>query len=172
MLKSKVIKKEYLLVAGSLLLLLSYELAFKRTYVAWRQYRRLEEQLSPQADFRYQPGFLERKSKNLDKLIGLYRVDTAELKDVVIGTVANKAAKLNVRLSGVPAQGDDLQLDGFNIQQLDLEGEYFSLLKLIKSLQGTEQIGMVRSVVLVSKKNEGKDGKVNISMKIYLESIK
>src|ERR1700748_900404 len=105
MLEKLPIKKEYLLIAATIvLLLLSYQLAFKHTIEAWQTNTELRSKLSKSGDLSFQPGYLERKSANIDKIISQYKADTTEFRSNIINVISSIAEKENVKLTEVPVQ--------------------------------------------------------------------
>jgi len=146
MLKRLLIKKEYLLILASIVLLwLSYKLAFKGTIEAWQNNRQLKTQLTRSTDLSYQPGYLERKNSNLDKILKLYKADTAAFRNNSINIISAIAEKESVKLSEVPMQDPFYHTDKFIIQKLGFEGDFFSLTKVLHQLQLTNDIGIIRS---------------------------
>ena len=168
MFKQLPIKKEYLLIAaGVLLLLLSYKLAFKETLNAWRVNRELKAQIAQNNNLNYQPLYLARKNKNLDKLIELYKADTVSYRNSSISTISILAEKENVKLIEAPLQDPLYQTNNFIIQKLDFEGSFFALTKVLQQLQHTRGIGIIRSL---SYKLTGNDDKTRkLILEIYLE---
>jgi len=165
MLKQLPVKKEYLLliVATILLLWLSYKLAFKATIEAWQTNRQLKTQLTRSADLSYQPGYVERKNINLDKILKLYKADTTAFRNNSINIISAIAEKENVKLSEVPMQDPFFHTDRFIIQKLGFEGDFFSLTKVFHQLQLTNDIGIIRSATYKLPKtnpNEQKDKKL------------
>src|SRR5579863_7541671 len=105
MLKQFNIKKEYGLVAASILLLLiAYQFAFKKTIEAWQLHRDLKRQVQQSGDISVQPGYLERKQRNLDKIISLYQADSVNFRSNNLSTISSVAGLDDVRLSEVPSQ--------------------------------------------------------------------
>ena len=147
MLKQFPLKKEYLLIAASIvLLLLSYQLAFKKTIEAWQANKQLKAQITQASDLNYQPAYLERKNTNLSKIINLYKTDTISFRSIIISTISAIAEKENVKLSEVPVQDPLFHTDKFIIQKLNFEGGFFALTKVLNQLQATKNIGMLRSL--------------------------
>ena len=174
MLKNIAVKKEYLLIAGTILLLFaSYQLAFKKTIEAWQLNSSLEKELSQSNDIAIQPDYLERKDKNLDKLIGLYKADTTALRNNLINSVSLLADKENVKLSEVPVQDVANISDYFIIERLQFEGDYFSLMKLSGRLQQENGIGMIKSEILkVSEVNTSTGKLKRLGLEVMLEMVK
>jgi len=174
MFKNLPIKKEYLLLAGMLLLLvISYQLAFKRTVQAWQLHSSLKKQLSQAQDIQDQPAYLERKSHNLDQIINLYKTDTTTFRSNAISAIASIAEKQNVKLSEVPTQDPIYHSDTFIIQRLDFEGDYFALTRVFNQLQSTSNIGMPRSATFRAVKvKPGDEDSKKLVMEVYLETVK
>jgi len=174
MLKKIPVKNEYLLIAGTVLLLfVSYQLAFKKTIAAWQVNSNLEKKLSQSNDIAIQPDYLERKNKNLDKLIGLYKADTTALRNNLINVVSLLADKENVKLSEVPVQDIANISNHFIIERLRFEGDYFSLMKLSDRLQKENGIGMVRSENWkVIEVNTSSSKLKKLGLEVMLEMVK
>jgi hypothetical protein len=169
MLRQLPIKKEYLLIAGAvLLLLLSYQLAFKKTIEAWELNHSLKQQLIQSGDVSSDPGYLQRKNQNLDRIIGLYQADTTEFRSSIISTIAEIAGKENVKLSEVPTGDPGYHTPQFIVQKLRFEGNYFLLEKVLNRLKSTPGVGVIRSVQFKIAKDE-KNKK--LLLEIYLEII-
>ncbi|MES2807008.1 MAG: hypothetical protein V4619_00175 [Bacteroidota bacterium] len=139
-------KKNQVFFAGILLLIvICYKLAFKNTIDAWQTNRKLKAQTKT-GNLAYQPDYLNRKARNLDKVIDSYRADTSTFRSNFINRVALMAAKENVKLSDVPSPNSSTRSDRLIIQKISLEGDYFSLIRTVQGIQQTQGIGFVRSV--------------------------
>ena len=146
MLKQLPIKKEYLLVAGTIiLLLLCYQFAFMKTLTAWQLNKQLKGRLVQSSNLAVQPAYLLRKSANLSKILDLYRADTIGFRSNAINQIAAIAQGENVKLSEVPLTDPVYHTDKFIIQKVDFEGDYFALTKVFSRLQAVDGIGIVRS---------------------------
>jgi hypothetical protein len=143
------LKKEYLLIAGVfLLLLISYQMAFKKTIALWVTHKALEKNLALAGDVSVQPDYLKRKGHNLENILQLYKVDSATFRNSIISSVSITAAKENVRLLEVPSEDPFYRTDKFTIQKLVFQGDYFALLKTLQKLQQSSLIGIIRSVAI------------------------
>lgn len=165
------IKNEYLLTAATLLLLfVSYNLAFKKTIAAWQLHRQLEQQVAGSRDVTYQPGYMERKNANLDQILALYRADTANYRNDALAHIDLIAEQQDVKLSEVPIQATADSSHTYNIQKLTFDGDYFQLLKTLKSLQAASGIGMVRSATIRSVLDHNEKGEQRrVQMDVYME---
>jgi len=171
MLKKLPIKNEYALLIGTLLLLMmGYELAFKKTFEAWQINKELKATLSASQGLGSQPDYLERKNSNLDKLIKLYQADTSALRNNLLNSVTLLADRQNVKLAEVPAQDASFTSAHCMIEKLDFEGDYFSLLKMSSLLQKQSSIGIIRSEnwKVTGIKNNG-DKIKKLVLEVYLE---
>jgi len=174
MLKQLPIKKEYLLLAGSVLLLvIGYQLAFRRTAEAWQLHSRLEKQLAEATSLHDLPAYLERKNHNLDEIVSLYKTDTTTFRSNAISEITSIAEKENVKLSEVPTQ-DPMYYSGFFIiQKLDFEGDYFALTKMYNQLQSAKGIGVPRSAIFkVVETRSSTEDVQKLVMEVYLEAVK
>ena len=163
------IKKEYLFLVGVVaLMLIGYQLAFKRTIEAWQINKQLKEQQTSGTNLSYQPGYLKRKSANQDSAISRYRADTATFRNYSISAISIIAEKRGVKLSEVPVQDASFINGRFTIQKLTFEGDFFSMTKTLNDLQKTKDIGVVRSVSYrLSRTAEGK-----LFADVYMEILK
>jgi hypothetical protein len=171
MVKQSLLKKEYLFIAATMLLLLiCYQLAFKKTIQAWQLNSGLKNQLIQSADVSFQPGYLQRKNNNLDKIIALYKADTVDFRGNIISAIAVIAGKENVKLTEVPLQDPLFHRDRFIIQKLNFEGAFFSLIKVLNQLQSAKGIGMPRSAAFkaVGIRSNADETK-KLVMEVYLE---
>ena len=174
MLKQLPFKKIYLLWLGTgILLLLSYRFAFKNTIEAWQNNRQLKERLTQSSDLGYQPDYLERKDKNLEKIIGLYKADTTAFRSQIINAIALIAEKQNVKLTTVPIEDVSFHMPDFLIEKLAFEGDYFSLNKAMRELQVTPNIGVIRSATWkVVGIRSGSDENKQLVLELYFEVVK
>ncbi len=173
MLKQLPLKREYLLLIGAVvLLLLSYQLALKKTIQAWQLNSNLKQQITQHTGISNQPEYEERKNKNLDQLIRVYKADTTEFRSGVINMVAEIAEKEKAKLTDAPIIDPMYRNPQFHIQKLNLEGDYFALEKVLQRLQSTRNIGIIRSASLKTKLNLGNTNKSKkVTLEVYLEII-
>ena len=173
MLKWWPFKKKYLLIAGGgFLLLICYQLAFKNTLAAWQLNRQLNKELVQSADISYPPGYLDRKSKNLERVLALYRSDTALFRSNTISTIAVLAEKCRVKLAEVPSQDVVYHTEGAIIQKLNFEGDFFALNVFLNQLESSEEVGMVRTVEFKLQRKDGQPAAKKLTMGVYMEILK
>lgn len=174
MLKQLPVKKEYLvIIATIIMLLISYQLAFKKTIEAWQLNKQLKAQLAQAADLSYQPAYLERKNSNLTHIISRYKTDTVAFRSNIISDIATIAEKENVKLSEVPLQDPLFHTDQFIVQKLNFEGDFFALTKVFNQLQATPGIGMIRSVTYkVTGTGANTAAAKKLVLEVYLETVR
>jgi len=173
MVKELLHKKEYWLIAGTIvLILLCYQLAFKKTIAAFQVNSRLKTQLTQASDVAYQPGYLERKTKNLEMILARYQADTLSLRGNTLATIASIAEREDVKLSGVPNQDPAFNTGHFIIQKLDFEGNYSALVKTLNHLEEQQNIGVPRSVTLKAVEERTSDKAARKTVMEILMEIK
>ena len=171
MLKNILYKKEFGLIAGTMVLLfVCYELAFKETIQAFGVNAQLKTQLNQVSDLSYQPGYLERKARNLDMILNQYQMDSLALRGNTIASIASMVEKTGAKVSEVPVQDPAFNTAHFIIQQLNFEGNYTSLVKALNLLETNGGTGIPRSVILKSiDKRPADEGSEKIVMEVFLE---
>lgn len=163
-------KKDYLLIAGAVvLLLISYQLAIKNTLDAWRLNRQLSGRLQQGNDLSYQPGYLERKNKNLDNILALYQSDTAVFRSNTISTIAALAEKNKVRLSEVPVQEIIYHTTGSIIQKLNFEGDFFALNIFLNQLESLRDVGIPKAVNFKTERKNVDPESKKLVLEVYME---
>ena len=165
-----ILTKKYGLVAGCLLLfLIGYQLAFKKTIEAWQLNSKLNKEIITASNLTYQPGYLERKSVNLDQILKGYKVDSTLFRSNVINTIALIAEKANAKMVQVPSPDPFLHTDRFIIQKLNFQGDYFVLIRLLQKLEATHDIGVVRTAVFHDTNDRKNVREGQLSLDVFLE---
>lgn len=141
-----------LIGASLLVLLLCYQLAFTPTIDAWKLHNSLSKRLVQASDASYQPGYLERKNRNLDKILSLFKADTLGFRSNIVSRISLIAEGQDVKLTEVPTNDPAFHTKGFILEKLSFGGDYFALVKTLSKLQQTSKIGQIRSVNMRSVK--------------------
>jgi hypothetical protein len=163
-------RKDYLVYAGTaLLFFICYQLTFSKTLADWRLYQQLNRELSAGNDLSYQPGYTERKSRNLERTLALYRSDTALFRSNTLSVIATLADKEHVRLSGVPAAEAIYHTERAILQKLRFTGDFFALNRLLYQLESTPGIGIARSVVYRTERKGAAPGPRTPVLEVLLE---
>ena len=157
---------------AAVVLVICYQLAFKRTFAAWQLRKRLKEQSTQSGNLSIQPTYLYRKDQNLSKIISRYETDST-LKSNIISTISLIAEKEQVKLSEVPVQDPLYNGDHYTIQKLSFDGDFFSLTKVLNRLYLTADIGIIRSVNYRAVKLHTRSGDIKKTvLDVYLESVR
>ncbi|HTK18442.1 MAG TPA: hypothetical protein VL442_02965 [Mucilaginibacter sp.] len=128
--------------------------------------------MSQSSDLSIQPGYIERKSANLNHILDLYKVDTLNFRNEAVSKISSIAEAENVKLAEVPNQDPTYHIAEFTIQRLNFEGDYPSLVKTIGDLPHAKGIGILRSAII--KKVEShttNDTATKLVLQVYLEMI-
>jgi len=155
---TRFLKKGYLLAALAFVLtLLSARFAFWNTWQAWQLNKQLNSRIGEASDISFQPGYLERKGKNLAKAIYLYQVDTLAYRNMVLTSISSLAEKEKVRIVDVPTEGNNsyYQTRLYKVEKIELEGEYTNLMRFYNQLFSIKGIGMIRSVLFTHLQQRG-----------------
>jgi len=166
------IQKKHLLVVGTLLmLLLCYQLSFKKTIAAWQMNKQLNAQFAQSINLSIQPAYLERKNLNLHKIINSYRIDTNAFRSNILSTISLMAEKENVKLSEIPIQDPLYNNQRFIYQKLSFEGNFFDLTKVLDELKKGKGIGMIRSIAYKAINLHENSGQ-KLLLEIWVETVK
>lgn len=141
--------KNYVLALGCLLLLwIGYQLAFQKTWEAYRLHHQLSTQLSAASDVSYPPAYLERKAGHLSVLLDKYTSDTLSFKNRVIGIFSPLAESGQCKIVAVGSDaGSAFTTANYQVQKVSLQGEYAPLLQVLKNIEASPQVGLVRSAI-------------------------
>lgn len=172
MLKYWPFKKIYLIVCGSLLLAAAtYFLAVKNTLAAWEVNRQLNDQLTRGGDVSYDPGYLERKNRNLDRVLSRYRVDTSVFRNSMLSNIAVLAEANQVKLTEVPLPDAAYRTSEYLVQKLSFEGGFFDLNRFLYQAEHKDQLGVARAVEFrMVEKRTAAAGIKKLVMSVYLET--
>lgn len=168
----KYLKQRYISAAAAALLVVTcYQLAFKRTIEAWQLHKGLERQIQQSSDVSVPPGYLNRKDRNLDGLLNLYK-PADNSRDELINRVAEIAESEHLKVEEVPHPDTSAEGAGYVIQRLLFSGEYLAMLRTLQKLEQNKEVGMIRSLTLkTARATESKNGK-DLSLEISFEREK
>jgi len=166
-------KRAYLLAALALLLtLLSARFAFWNTWQAWQLNKQLNSRVGEGAYISFQPGYLERKSKNLSEAISLYHVDTSAYRNTLLTALSTLAEQEGVKIVDLPTENSNpyFQTKSYKIEKIEFQGPYANLLRFYYKFYQLPHIGMIRSVQLSTTREQEKvkDGG-RLQMLLYIE---
>lgn len=170
------LKRAYLLAALAVLLtLISARFAFWNTWQAWRLNKQLNSRVVEGANISFQPGYLERKNKNLGNAINLYQVDTSAYSNVLLTSISTLAEQEKVDIIDLPTENSNTyyQTKSFRIEKIEFQGAYANLLRFYHKFCQLPHIGMIRSVQLcTSREQEKVNDRSRLQMLLYLQIIR
>lgn len=162
-----------LMILALVLLLLCYQFGFRKTILAYDEYLDLKNASAAEFGAVYQPDYNKRMNANLDRILDFYKADTTSLRNGVINRIAVIAQKANVKIIDVPPPDPNRDSSAITIQKLSFRGSFFSLLKVLDTLQQTSGLGFVRYVEIgVGKSRLQDQNDKMLNMKIFLSEIK
>ena len=164
-------KKNRILLVGSLLsILLIYELAIKKTIIAYANCKQMEVQLQTANDAPKMMNELRRKNAKMDLLLG-NEGKYADIQQSILGVVTDYCNANNLVLEQFPTPSVENN-NGITIETniITIEGEFGQLLNLIYLFEQKYKIGKVVSVnYKVKQDNLTRQIKLNVT--IYLQNI-
>lgn len=169
-------KKPYLLVALPIVLtLLSARFAFWNTWQAWHLNQQLNSEISEGGNVSFQPGYLERKNKNLSNAIHLYQVDTSAYRNTLITELSSLSEREKVSVVDVPTENSNpyYQTKSYKVENIVFQGAFPNLLRFYHKLYQLPHIGVIRSLQLstVSQQEKGNDDR-KLQLQVYLELVR
>ncbi|MDO3645235.1 hypothetical protein [Mucilaginibacter sp. L3T2-6] len=172
--KDKLLQYNKIVFAAVLVvfLLICYRLSISRTVEAWQLNKQLTSRSAHISDISVQPSYIVRKGRNIKNILGLYRIDSAELRNNIISKIASMADIENVHLSEAPMQSAPDSTSKAVLQQLNFAGNYGNILKFLNKLQHTRGLGLVRTVIIQRDKKLKEADKKLLACQIYLEMLK
>ncbi|MNY32955.1 hypothetical protein D3C86_1672030 [compost metagenome] len=130
-------------------LLLSWFLAFSKTFEAVKLHGKLNAGLDQRKDLSFNPVYIQRKQAALDQLLNGYRVGE-DWNDQLWMKVSEIAAKRNVSID-YTATKPPIEKDSATIgmtQSLYFYGNYVQLVRLIDTLESVSKIGKISGLQL------------------------
>ena len=143
-------KNYLLLVATTILLIASWQLAFKKTVDAITLNHKLSTQSEDKANLTFNPEYLNQKSQTLDRVLKKYTLDSVEWADDFWLNTSRIAATKDIRIDFHPDGLKNLSPDSASVisrQTISFEGDYKNLVVLLDSVQKTDKVGFITSSV-------------------------
>jgi hypothetical protein len=153
-------------------LFICYQLAIKKTVLAWQINRQFKSELIASADIGSQPGYMVRKQKNLQAIVNRYSADSNAFRSAVISRTALIANQWNIVVSAVPMQEPALQTEKTAVERVNFNGSYVQLLQALQDIERADDIGLVRSVKFNAPRAIGQQGGRLLEMSVCLQVIK
>ncbi|MFD2162284.1 hypothetical protein ACFSJU_07755 [Paradesertivirga mongoliensis] len=147
--------KNRILLAGALILaLLSWNLAFRKTYDAMSLNSELVSKVEQKNDLSVNPDYLNRKQQVLNQVVRQYTLDSAEWSSDFWLKVSKAAALKDVSVNYNPSATKALSDSASQIAKQDIafKGEFKKLVTLLDSLERMKGAGLVASSKFVKEK--------------------
>lgn len=150
--------------------LASWNFAFKNTVDAISLNRKLNFQAEDRSVIAFNPEYLNKKNKILDKVLKRYTLDSAEWRDEFWLKISRIAASKDIRGDFHPDKiNNTLSSDPASVisrQSILFEGDYTNLVGLLDSVQKTEDLGFITSAVFrkVDSRQQNERGKLNLKL--------
>lgn len=141
-----------------ILSLLSWNLAFKKTFNEIERNRSLTETSSVNADLTINPDYIKRKNIALNNLLAQYKVDSSEWKNGFWLHVSAIAENKGVEVIYRPAKNQTVDTAAYLKQAIQFKGDYKKLVLLVDSLEKTIGIGKLTSAELIKESKNNLSG--------------
>lgn len=138
-----------------LLLLVCYQLAFKKTWESYREYSLLKEQGLGANRLSVSPLYTLSRIKKVDELYQRFNVDTLAWKNTLWNNAAGLAQQHACMIHAYPpVKVVQYEQQRFYRQALGFSGEFGNLLQLLRKLSYLKNTGMLSGISFVKKPRE------------------
>ena len=148
-------KNKLLLPLLGIGLLLSWFLAFSKTFDAIMLHRKLNAASAQENDISFNPVYVQRKQAALDRILKEYQVGE-EWSDLLWMRGSEIAAKQNVGIeytaTKVSLESDSTMVG--RVQSLKFYGDFLQLVKLIDTLERSSGIGKISALQIKAPKQD------------------
>jgi hypothetical protein len=165
-------KNKYLLAGIILFMLISYQLALKKTFQLMHNVSEMETQAKAASDAPLKTEELKKQVKEIENIIGGSNMISENNQQLILGLVSSFCSKNNLVLQELPktkSYNENNILVETNY--LVVEGDFIKLLLLLNMLEHNKGAGRVSSSRFQSKKNL-RTKKTELILTIYIQNIK
>lgn len=164
-------KNKLLLVAGALLLLLTYALSIRRTIAIYREAAALQVQFDLSSETPAKIVQLEKQLSEVDHVL-TSESRAGNVRQVLLGVVTGYCSSENVILREFPGAVYQEKKDfAIETNVFTIEGSFAKLLRLVYLLEHEQKIGKASSVKFFIKKDI-RTGATALVATVYLKNIK
>ena len=165
-------QKSILLLVGIFLtVLVSYNLAFKKTFTLKSQCKETEQKLNYLNNAPQRISQIKAKIDNIDRKVGKNR-DYPDTEEYLLEKISELCHKRDVIFTEFPGHhsitGNEYTIETY---QMILQGRYTQLLLVLYELEKSFTLGKIASVEFFTKKII-RSGKMKLNMKLIVQSIK
>jgi hypothetical protein len=156
-----------------LLLVAGIKLAILPTWELYQENDKLNAKAKLITDVAYHPGYQQRKLRELDSIISLYKVDPLNWQARSMQVIGLLAEKEGIRIVDLPAKDSDLRdSSSIALRALTLEGSFAGLTRVYRQLQKERGIGVVRSATYHLVGREVSTDTQHLQLVLYWEWLK
>lgn len=153
-------------------LLISHNLAFKKTFRLKKQCKEIEARLEQSKNAPQQIAIIKSKLEEIDRKVGGKSIDQINLEELIIEHISSFSKRNNLVLKEYPGIHNYNQQDyTTETCKLIVEGSFIKLLKLAYGIEQNFSYGKVSSLNFYTEKNY-KTKKVELLLEIYVQNIK
>lgn len=161
-----------LAVGFFLFLLITYNLAFKKTFRLKHEYKELEASLEQSKNAPQQIAIIKSKLEEIDSRVGGKNIDQINLEELIIEHISSFSKQNNLVLKEYPGKHIYHQQDYITETcKLTVEGSFIKLLKLAYGIEQNFSYGKVSSLNFYTEKNY-RTKKTELLLEIYVQNIK
>jgi transcriptional/translational regulatory protein YebC/TACO1 len=160
--------KNKLLISGVVLLaILSWNLAFRKTYNAIALNSELRNKMERKSDLSINPDYLKRKHQVLSQVLKHYTLDSTQWKNdfwlKVSRVAASKEVSITYNPSAYKAKGDSVSQ--IVKQEIAFKADFKKLVSLLDSLERIEGVGFITSSIFLKEKKLNIEEAENLYLK-------
>ncbi|HAF28407.1 MAG TPA: hypothetical protein DCG75_05100 [Bacteroidales bacterium] len=161
-----------LAVGFVLFLIISYNLAFKKTFSLKSECNEIEARLEQSKNAPQQIALIKSKLEEIDRKVGGKSIDQINLEELIIEHISSFCKLNDLVLKEYPGIHNYSQQDyTTETCKLTVEGSFIKLLKLAYGIEQDFSYGKVSSLNFYTEKNY-KTKKVELLLEIYVQNIK
>lgn len=166
-------KKNRLLAIGAVVLLfLSWQLAFAKTFSLWAQCRDMEEQLQAVSEAPGQSLAMKERLLRLDRTLGGREISDTNIRQVLLGIVTGYCQKNNTILRDFPKPVSTIENDYMvETNIISVEGSFGKLLDLVYRLEQRDRIGKIASVDFHTRQDP-RTKVMSLVATVYIQNVK
>ena len=153
-------------------LIISHNLAFKKTFRLKRECKEIEARLEQSKNAPQQITIIKSKLEHIDQKVGGKSIDQINLEELIIENISSFCKQNMLVLKEYPGIHNYKQQDYITETcRLTVEGSFIKLLKLAYGIEQNFSYGKVSSLNFYTEKNY-RTKRVELLLEIYVQNIK
>ncbi len=155
-----------------LFLIITFNLAFKKTFRLKKDYKQLETRLEQSKNAPQQIALIKTRLEEIDQKVGGKSIDQINLEELIIEHISSFSKQNNLVLKEYPGIHTYSQQDyTTETCKLTVQGDFIKLLKLAYGIEQNFSYGKVSSLNFYTQKNY-RTKEVELLLEIYVQNIK